>query len=356
MSWRRLITPPFWDMPRGNDPDRLNYKRIWVTNFLAAAVITLSPILILGLYLVYHQGSVGRDALWVIAVIAPLLLATVYWATLRQVTKLYQLDLHRSNILREIVYTHKMAAIGRLAAGVAHEINNPMAILREQAGLIQDLIIKHGRDCDPDKILELTRGIQESSRRAGAITHRLLGFGRDLEPRAEELAPGRVIRDVIGLFAEKAKHGGVEVVIEEDPDPPTIISDRSLLEQLLFNLVDNAFSAAGKDGLIRISLKALADREISLAVEDNGPGIAAENLQHIFEPFFSTGGVRNSGLGLSITYGIVHKLGGRIQVQSEAGQGAKFTVTLPLEQIFDAPGRTGDEITERALHAKGPGD
>ncbi len=231
-----------------------------------------------------------------------------------------------------------------------------MAVLREKAGLIQDLILKDKGRADPDRVLELVGGILESSQRASSITHRLLSFGRHLQTHAEEMEPGRVVRDVVGLFSEKAKFRGIEVVVEEAADLPLILSDRSLVEQLLFNLLDNAFSAAGDGGSIRIGLHGPEEGMITMEVEDDGPGIAEENLQHIFEPFFSTGGIRNSGLGLSITYGIVHRLGGRIQAESLAGRGAKFTVILPLRQELERPEGTEDDITERALHAKGAGD
>ena len=356
MSLRRKIIPPFWDIQGGDDREEMNYRRMWQGSFVAAALITLSPVLVLGLYCYFRAGVQGWELGRLILILVPLLLLTVYIGTVRQVTRLYRLDLYRSNILREIVYTHKMAAIGRLAAGVAHEINNPMAVLREKAGLIQDLILRDGSDCDADKVLGLVQGILDSSQRASSITHRLLNFGRHLESQVEELEPGRVVRDVVGLFREKAKFRGIEVVLAEDPDLPLILSDRSLLEQLLFNLLDNAFSAAGDGGAIRIGLHGSEDDKITLSVEDDGPGIAAVDLKHIFEPFFSTGGVRNSGLGLSITYGIVHRLSGRIRAESPAGQGAKLTVTLPLRFRLEKQDGTEDEITRRALHAKGAGD
>ena len=334
----------------------MNYRRIWERSFLAAALITLSPVAVMGLYCYLREGRLSQSLVWLIALMAPLLLAAVYAGTSRQVTRLYRLDVHRSSILREIVYTHKMAAIGRLASGVAHEINNPMAVLREKAGLIQDLIQKDGGRTDLDRVLELIQGILDSSQRASSITHRLLNFGHHLQTGSEEFELGRVVRDVTGLFSEKAKFRGVRVVLEEEAELPPIESDRSLLEQLLFNLLDNAFSAVGDGGAVRIGLSGPWEEMITLEVEDDGPGISEDDLQHIFEPFFSTGGIRNSGLGLSITYGIVHRLGGRIRAESQAGQGARFSVSLPLRHEPDRPRGSEDEITERALHAKGGGD
>ncbi len=356
MSLCRKILPPFWDFPGGDDGEGMNYRRIWQSSFVAAALITLAPVLVLALYCYFRAGVRGPELIWIMVVVVPLLLLAVYVGTVRQVTRLYRLDLYRSNILREIVYTHKMAAIGRLATGVAHEINNPMAVLREKAGLIQDLIHRDGGDCDRDKILELVQGILDSSKRASSITHRLLGFGRQLQSRVEELDLGQVVRDVVGLFSEKAKFRGIEILIEENDKTPLMLSDRSLLEQLLFNLLDNAFSAVGDGGAIRIGLHGSEEETITLSVEDDGPGIAADDLKHIFEPFFSTGGVRNTGLGLSITYGIVHRLSGRIRAESLAGRGAKFTATLPLRPLLKKPDGTEDEITRRALNAKGAGD
>jgi two-component system NtrC family sensor kinase len=353
--WRKIL-PPFWNLPPGEDSEGMDYRRIWQRGLLGASLITLSPVAIMALNCYLKEGRLSGNAIWLISVMVPLLLVAVYAGTRQQVNRLYQLDVHRSNILREIVYTHKMAAIGRLASGVAHEINNPMAILREKAGLIQDLVLKNGGQADPDRVLELIGGILEASRRASSITHRLLNFGNHLQAGAEEIELGRVVRDVVGLFNEKAKFRGIRIALEDDGESPLIESDRSLLEQLLFNLLDNAFSAVEDGGFVRVGLTGPWDGIITLEVEDNGPGIAEDDLLHIFEPFFSTGGVRNSGLGLSITYGIVHRLGGKIKAESLAGQGAKFTVSLPLSHNPEQPLGSEDEITERALHAKGGGD
>ncbi len=285
-----------------------------------------------------------------------LILVAVYKGTTRQVTRLYQADLKRAAILREIVYTNKLASIGRLAAGVAHEINNPTAIINEKAGLMEDLLSFGPGQPDRDKLLELVRSILAAVKRVSTITHRLLGFARHLPLKMERLELEPLVREVLGFLGKEASYRNIRVNLESEPGLPAVESDRSLLEQVFLNIINNALNVLGDGGRIDIHLRRQGQDAVAVSIRDNGRGIAQDDLKHIFEPFFTTRGEKGTGLGLSITYGIVHKLGGTITVESRLGRGTCFTVTLPLQSPVEGEQSLEAEIGERAFSAKGAGD
>jgi signal transduction histidine kinase len=150
-----------------------------------------------------------------------------------------------------------------------------------------------------------------------------------METRQEKIALSEVVDEVLGFLGKEADHRNVTIVRDFAQDLSTIICDRGQLQQILLNIINNAFSAVSDGGRIEINVRRTKPGEQAVGIRDDGPGIAAENLPHIFEPFFSTKGQFGTGLGLSITYGLVQKLGGRIEVESAPGAGACFTVFLP---------------------------
>ncbi len=284
------------------------------------------------------------------------LFAAVYRGTLTQVNRLYEADLKRAALLREIVYTNKLASIGRLAAGVAHEINNPTAIINEKAGLIKDLVVHDPGALDPERLSAMVDTILSSVKRVSTITHRLLGFARHLPMQIQTLELEPLVRDVLGFLGQEAQHRNISINLEASGDLPAIDSDYSLLEQVFLNIINNALSVISEGGRIDILLDQTEPEMVRARVIDDGTGISRENLEHIFEPFYTTKGEDGTGLGLSITYGIVHKLGGTISVDSELGQGATFTVILPLSCEPDDAQAAELDIGEAAMRAKGAGD
>jgi signal transduction histidine kinase len=235
-------------------------------------------------------------------------------------------------ILHEMEYSNKLASIGRLAAGVAHEINNPLAIINEKAGLVKDLISYTG-SCPADtRIIGLIDSVLSSVERCGTITKRLLSFARHMEVNIESINLGKVIDDVLGFLHKEAEYRNITVNLDIAPNIPEFRSDRGKLQQIFLNIVNNAFTAMDVGGRLDISVRLDDKKCITAKISDNGCGMSEEDLGKIYEPFFSTktktGG---TGLGLSITYGLVQELGGKIQVTSKKGSGTTFTVSLPLE-------------------------
>ena len=229
-------------------------------------------------------------------------------------------------------HTNKLASIGRLAAGVGHEINNPLAIIDQKIGLIEDILAMSEDDFNhKGTILKSLQVVNQSVDRCKVITHRLLGFARRTEVQAEQLDINEVIREVLQFLDNAMLYNRISLDLDLDDKLPLVTSDRVQLQQIFLNIINNAIDAIGKNGLIRIHSHA-AGSDLQITIEDNGPGIAEEVLPNIFEPFYTTKETgKGTGLGLSITYGLVKKLGGDIGVQSRLGQGTTFTITIPLQ-------------------------
>jgi len=243
-------------------------------------------------------------------------------------------DRKREMASHAMQYNSKLATIGRLAAGVAHEINNPMAIINEKAGLMSDLIDLNPDFPEREKMLRLIKSVLNSVNRCRTITHRLLGFARHMDVEMEDVDLNYVIRDVVGFLEKEAFHRSVEVKLELEKDLPTIPSDRGQLQQVFLNILNNALDAADEGGRVVIRSGVRDDDRVLVVFEDDGAGMPKETLQHIFDPFFTTKQKYGTGLGLSITYGIVEKLRGSIEVESEEGVGTVFRVSLPRPPVI----------------------
>ena len=237
----------------------------------------------------------------------------------------------REHMEVQMVTTEKLASLGTLAAGVAHEINNPLAIINESAGWLKLIINKKemaqmSRKQDFEKALNK---IEKGVMRAKRITHQLLGFARKDDSVFAEVNLMELVEEGINLVNREAVNKNIEILREIAPDKNTIWSDPSQLRQVLINLLTNAIHATNVGGKITIRLEAM-DETITLIVQDTGQGIPKENLNKIFEPFFSTKPPgEGTGLGLFVTRGIVEKLGGIIEVTSKLGNGASFYIMLP---------------------------
>jgi signal transduction histidine kinase len=246
------------------------------------------------------------------------------------VNHIFEADKRRVTVLHNIQYTNKMATMGRLSAGVAHEINNPLAIINEKAGLLKDLITMK-KDLPHEKTVEIVDSILSSIKRCSAITHSLLGFAKHIDVQYQQIDLERVINEVLLFVGREAEYRSISVNIKVQENLTPIESDVGQLEQVFLNIINNAFEAVDEFGQIDIELFPEEPDFMSVRIVDDGHGISEENLKHIFDPFFSTKGEKGAGLGLSITYGIVEKLGGKLDVESEKGEGSRFTVRLPIK-------------------------
>ena len=273
--------------------------------------------------------TLKTEAFFVFAVGVVVIFLVIFKLVDKLVRRLEESDQRREAAYREMQESSKLASIGRLAAGVAHEVNNPLAIINEKAGLIKDLTEFTPDFPLKDKFLPLTGSIIQSVDRCRTITQRLLGFARRMDVSFQMLNVNEIIEEVMGFLDKEALHRNVELQLSLAPDLPRIASDRGQLQQVFLNILNNALEALQTGGKVAITSFEVDADTVGVAIQDNGQGMTQETMTHLFEPFFTTKKGYGTGLGLSITYGIVKKLGGDIKVRSHLGEGTTFTVFLP---------------------------
>ncbi len=254
------------------------------------------------------------------------------------INQLYRADRARGQTMLGLEEAGRLASLGRLAAGVAHEINNPLAVINEEAGYMRDVLTLEQAGGEPVlragapgvEFKEHLDSILECVERCGLITRQLLSFARQVDVSSEPVRVARVAEEILSFFRKEAGYRNIAVRLEAPEEGLEIVSDRGKLQQVLFNLLNNAFQAMTKDGAVTVSIDSTEDGLVRIAVSDTGCGIPPAHLGKIFEPFFTTKGRgAGTGLGLSITYGLVRKLKGRISVESQVGVGTTVTILLP---------------------------
>ncbi len=275
--------------------------------------------------------------LFIFAISIVTIILVVFKLTYTVVNRVKEADEKRELAYREIQHTHKLASIGRLAAGVAHEINNPMSIINEKAGLMKDLVAFDDQFRKKEKFLGLTDSILQSVERCKGITHRLLGFARRMEVHFVELDVNELIQETLGFLDKEALHRNIELKLQLADKLSYIFSDRGQLQQVFLNIFSNAFAAVEDEGQIVITSWEEDSDTVGVSIQDNGSGMSEETIKNIFDPFFTTKQKGGTGLGLAITYGIVKKMGGEIKVTSKQGEGTIFTVYL-LKKAKIGPG------------------
>jgi signal transduction histidine kinase len=280
--------------------------------------------------LMEKQQSFLGELAGFLAISIIIILAVIFRVSSIMVGRIEEADHKRVVILHQIEQTSKLASIGRLSAGVAHEINNPLAIINEKAGLLKDIFSSTDNLQQKENFIKIVDSILKSVERCSSVTYRLLGFARHIDVLMESIDPVTLIQEVLDFLGKEAEFRNIEIMLSSCDDLPSITSDRGQLQQVFLNIINNAVAAVGKDGHIDIDCNKIDSNHIAISIEDDGVGIPPEQQEKIFEPFFTTKGREGTGLGLSITYGIVKKLGGKIEVESEVKRGTKFIVTLPI--------------------------
>ncbi len=258
------------------------------------------------------------DAAVLTVVVFPALYFFSYRPMVRQISERTQLQQH-------MAVSERQAAVGLLASGVAHEINNP---LNSILGLAQ-VLLKEGGLCDAQR--RDLAVIEEQAKRGGRITQGLLNFSRKTRPSKEVFSIAELMERTLPLVEHDLFEAGILFEKKYVEPPPWLHADPDQLEQVLINLIINAKQAltSSLEKKITLTVEAASGR-VLIHIRDTGCGIAKENLESIFDPFFTTKPVGvGTGLGLSISYGIASEHGGTIRVSSVVGRGSTFTIELP---------------------------
>lgn len=270
----------------------------------------------------------------VVSVILVHFLVSIFTNTIKKSDKL------QLTFLKDSEHRDRLASIGRLAAGVGHEINNPLAIINQKTGLIEDLMLLTSDFEHKETMADCLRSVNQSVERCKAVTHRLLGFARQQGVTLQELPANSILKEVYDFLENALMQNRINVKFQLEEDLPPVLSDHLQLQQIFLNIINNSIDAIGKDGEITIVSHMVAG-EVRVVIQDDGPGMKDEVVKHIFEPFFTTKETgEGTGLGLSITYGLIKKLGGDITVRSTLGMGTAFTITIPTQRDNNDINRT----------------
>jgi len=241
---------------------------------------------------------------------------------------------------QQMIQAAKLSALGELVAGVAHELNNPLTVLVGASDILEQQA--------PEPLKEYAEMIRESTNAARSIVRGLLTFGRQMPLERRHVMLDELIDKVLALTAADLRIESVKIERDMAPDLPPVWADGNQLQQVLVNLVTNAKQAMAEqpEGQRRITIatRALGSDRVQITLRDTGPGIPAEVLPKIFDPFVTTKGSAGTGLGLSISYGIIREHGGLITAESLPGQGATFTIDLPVGSAGAAAAETGPTV------------
>lgn len=282
---------------------------------------------------VNHANSLTLIFLHISAII---ILIVAVLTTRHMITVIKKRDIVADQLNKQVMQASKLASIGELSAGVAHEINNPLAIIQTERQILMDTETLTPT-LDPDfkvQLFDSMAQIDVQIQRCKRITHNLLRFSRRTKSVIEDVDINAFLREVIDLMEREARTGGIKFFPDFEENLSTTRSDPSQLQQVFLNIITNAIDAHdGKPyGTIKINTRSDSENQgVKIVFSDTGSGISPENLEKIFDPFYTTKMVgKGTGLGLSICYSIMERLGGNITVKSEPGMGTEFTLFLPF--------------------------
>ena len=259
----------------------------------------------------------------------------------RIIRRMKRLDAAKEELGGQLIRASRLAELGEMATGFAHEINNPLQVMKSEHALIDSIFseLKEKGNLQPSESLsEIEDSMEQIDiqiSRCGAITQSILKFGRQSEPVVENIALQEYIPEITAMVEKKAAVNGIALKQEVSESTPPVHGDRGQLQQVLLNLYNNAIDAitarhGAKGGELVVGAKPNENGRVEIFVRDNGNGISPEDRKKIFSPFFTTKPVgKGTGLGLSVCYGIIDKMGGIMEVESEKGVGTTFNVILP---------------------------
>jgi two-component system, NtrC family, sensor kinase len=269
------------------------------------------------------------------------IVAMAFFLTGRILDRMIKTDMEKDQLEEQLIRAGRLAELGEMAAGFAHEINNPLQIIRSEHALINMILLEltdKEKISAPEEMAELHDSINQIGlqvQRCSEITHSILKFGRKTETAAKDVDLKQFIPEVVRMISSKAGVNGVNIQFDISDDTPSVYGDSGQLQQVLINLLNNALDAiyekcGVRGGELFITSGPINKDQVQISVKDNGCGIDIMNQKKIFSPFYTTKPIgKGTGLGLSVCYGIIHTMGGSMEVLSEKGIGTTFTVRLP---------------------------
>ncbi len=267
-----------------------------------------------------------------------------FYLTDRIVRRMEQMDVEKEHLSEQLIRAGRLAELGEMAAGFAHEINNPLQIMKSEHSLIDTILSdlkekgKLKASEDLTEVEDSLNQIEKQIDRCAQITQAILKFGRYGEPITKDVDLRSFIPEVISMIEKKASVHGITIKHEISPNMSPIHADPAQLQQVLLNLFNNAIEAilekhGAKGGEIAVQAMPTETGKVEILVKDNGCGISPENMEKIFSPFFTTKPAgKGTGLGLSICYGIIDNMEGVMEASSEKGKGTSFVIRLPISR------------------------
>jgi two-component system NtrC family sensor kinase len=259
-------------------------------------------------------------------------LMVTFWVARGMVGRIERADQEKHKMIEQVTEARKLASIGELAAGVAHEINNPVAIMLEHAGWMADLLCEEElKECkNREEFKHSLKQICLQGVRCKEITQKLLSFARRTDPVQESMQLNDTVKEVLDLCERSSRFNGIQVHTDLDTCLPPVLASPTEMHEVFTNLINNALDAMNSAGGKLEIRSRVEGNEVVVDVADTGPGMPKAVMERIFDPFFTTKPVgKGTGLGLSISYGIIKKLGGRFTVDSVVGVGSTFHVHIP---------------------------
>jgi two-component system NtrC family sensor kinase len=271
------------------------------------------------------------------------IIGVAVFLTERIIRRMQQVDTEKDQLGEQLIRASRLAEIGEMAAGFAHEINNPLQIIKSEHALVSMILSdlkENGQLSESDDLTDLDdsiRQIKHQVDRCAEITQAILKFGRKGEPKVETVDLHSFIPEVIAMVAKKASVHGIALKQTIAADVHPVQVDPGQLQQMMVNLLNNAIDAiiarhGASGGELTVESHTAENNHFEIRISDNGVGISPENLNKIFSPFFTTKPVgKGTGLGLSVCYGILNKMGGEMSVASTQNVGTTFTIRIPTQ-------------------------
>ena len=292
--------------------------------------------------LVYQQqqndafSEVNRARTVVLTIFLPgclTVLMVTFFVARGMVARIERADMEKEKMNEQVTESRKLASIGELAAGVAHEINNPVAIMVEHAGWMEDLLgeeeLKESRNLEEFK--HSLNQICLQGVRCKEITQKLLSYARKADPVSQNIRLNDIVEEILSDYKGSSKFIGIQVHTNLDRDLPSVQATPTEMHEVFLNLINNALDAMSSTGG-KLAIRSRVDNnEVVVDIADTGQGMPKAVMDRIFDPFYTTKPVgKGTGLGLSISYSIIKKLGGKLTVDSAVGLGTTFQVHIPI--------------------------